>query len=50
MSIHDQRMASIIVIDILVGKAVVHGITDIAQHFAFDLTCDVIGEAEVNKT
>ena len=34
---------------ILVGKAVIHGITKIAQHFVFDLvlTCDVIGGSEV---
>ena len=38
------------VIDILVVKAVIHGITEIAQHFVFDLTYDVIGEAEVNET
>ena len=34
------------VIDILVGEAL-YGITEMAQHFVFDLTCDVIGEAEV---
>ena len=38
------------VIDILVGKAVIHGITEIAQHFVFDLTCDIIGDSEVNET
>ena len=37
------------VIDILVGEAL-YGITEMAQHFVFDLTCDVIGEAEVNET
>ena len=37
------------VIDMLVVKAVIHGITEIAQHFIFDLTCDVIVEAEVNE-
>ena len=36
--------------DILVGKAVIHEITERAQNFVFDLTCNVIGEAEVNDT
>ena len=36
--------------DILAGKAVIHGIAEMGQHFVFDLTCDVIGEAEVNET
>ena len=35
------------VIDILVGEAVIHRITKMAQDFVFDLTCDVIGEPEV---
>ena len=38
------------VIDIFVGKAVIHGITEMARHFAFDRTCDVIGYAVVNET
>ena len=38
------------VIDILVGEAVIHGITEMAQHFVFNPTCDVIDEAEVNET
>ena len=38
------------VIDILVGKTVIHGITEMAQHFVFNLTYDIIGEGEVNKT
>ena len=38
------------VIDILVGEAVIHGITEIDQHFVFEPTCDVIDEAEVNET
>ena len=44
------RSAYAPVIDILVGKAVIRGITEMAQHFVFDLTCDVIGEAEFNET
>ena len=36
--------------DILAGKAVIHGIAEMGQHFVFDLTCDVIGEAEVKET
>ena len=34
------------VIDSLVGKAVIHGITEIVEHFVFGLTCDVIGDLE----
>ena len=37
------------IIDILIGKAVIHVITEMAQHFVFDVTCDVIGEIEVNE-
>ena len=38
------------VMDILVRKAVIHGIIAIAQHFIFDLTYDVNAEAEFNET
>ena len=38
------------VIDILVGEVFIHGITEMAQHFIYDLTCDIIGEAGVNET
>ena len=31
-------------------KAVLHGITEMPQHLVFDLTCDVIDEAEFNET
>ena len=36
--------------DILAGKAAIHGIAEKGQHFVFDLTCDVVGEAEINET
>ena len=49
MPIHGQ-LAYAPVIDILVGKAVIHGIIEMAQHFVFDLTCDVIRQAEFNET
>ena len=32
------------------GKAVIHGIAEMGQHFVFEFTCDVIGEAGVNET
>ena len=35
---------------IFAAKAVILGIAEMGQHFDFDLTCDVIGEAEVNET
>ena len=38
------------VINILVWKAVIHGITEMAQHFVFDLNCDIISEAEAKET
>ena len=50
MSIHGHCAAFAPVIDILVRKAAIHGIAEIAQYFVFNLTCDVIGEAEVNET
>ena len=37
-----------LIIDILVGKAVINEITEMIKHFVFDLTCDDIGKAEVN--
>ena len=45
----DSWAAYASVMDILAGKAVIHGIAEMGQHFVFDLTCDVIGEAEVKK-
>ena len=38
------------VMDISAEKAVIHGIAERGQHVVFDLTCDVIGEVEVNET
>ena len=38
------------VMDIFAGKAVIHGIVEMGQPFLFDLTCDVIGKAEVIET
>ena len=46
----DSWAAYTSVIDILVGEAIIHGSTKMAQHFVFDLTCNVIGEPEVNET
>ena len=34
------------VIDSLAGKTVIHGITEIVEHFVFDLTSDVIVDLE----
>ena len=31
-------------------EVVLHDCAEIAQHFVFDLTCDVIDEREVNET
>ena len=42
--------APVSVMDIFAGKAVIHGIAEMGQPFVFDLTCDVVGEAEVNET
>ena len=49
MSIHGQLMCPSSIY-ILVWEAVSQGITEMAQHFVFDLTCDVIGEAKGNET
>ena len=46
----DSWLAYASVMDIFAAKAVIHGIAEMGQHFDFDLTCDVIGEAEVNET
>ena len=32
------------------GEAVINRIAEMGQHFVFDLTCDVIDEAEINET
>ena len=45
-----MQAAYVPVIDILVGKAVIHNITKIAQRVVFDLTCGIISDPEVNET
>ena len=43
----DSWSANASVTDILVGKMVIHGITEITQHFVIGLTCDVIVDGKV---
>ena len=46
----DSSLSYAPVMDIFAGKAVIHGISEMGEHFVFDLICDCMGEAEVNET